>query len=452
MSLNYFPELEAQFDELKSLNEKINVSIEEIARKQFLLFITIDPKLINKDDKIKFLDDIRFILLLKANYPKNQPLLYCVSKFIHPGICDCRDLLEDTIQTKWKKKYTLKMIINKIPSFIINYISKAKQNLMIGKYYLDSIYEISIIQYTPFLYYDSISEILLTNNKNNYSLEDRKILLTESFLLLFNNKSLFELDQLKLIFVGPIKSLSFIKQIYKEKIIELKWCIKNKKKYSVMRLKSKNSNLLVNTLIQNLTNKKIGFTISDKKFTGKKQGAIPQIEIKLVENGIKEAENIIINKKEVTKENITNLINLYEKAIQYYSALNDDKFKILLKKIQDIYSNEEYTMVLNKTDLMNQKYNNLINNNNEKGVFSISINDESSKEEENNEKKDENVGQKKGQEYNLDSDDDEDDDEEEKSKNKKNENNTHDKKNEEKEKEKDVKNDENKDGNANNNE
>ena len=221
-----------------------------------------------------------------------------------------------------------------------------------------------------------------------------------------------------------------------------------------MKLKTENSNLLVNKLVQILSNKKIGYTVSDKSLTGKKQGEIPHIEIKLVENEIKEIENNIQNKKEVTKENITNLVNLYEKAIQYYSALNDDKFKILLKKIQNIYSNEEYTMILNKTDLMNQKYNNIINNNNnEKGVFSIAINDESSKEEESSEKKDENVTQKKSQEYNLDSDDDEDDDEEEKSKNKKNENNIQDKKNEEKEKEeegKDEINDEKKDGNVDN--
>ena len=217
-----------------------------------------------------------------------------------------------------------------------------------------------------------------------------------------------------------------------------------------MKLKSENCNLLVNILVQNLSSKNIRYTVSDKKSTGKKQGTIPHIEIKLVENEIKEIENKIKDKKEVTKESITNLINLYEKAIQYYSALNDDKFKILLKKIQNIYSNEEYTIALNKADIMNQKYNNLINNNNKKGVFTISINDESSKEEENTEKTDENVTRKKSQEYNLDSDDDEDDDDEEKSRSKKNESKTQDKKNEEKEKAEE--NAENKNENVNNNE
>ena len=115
---------------------------------------------------------------------------------------------------------------------------------------------------------------------------------------------------------------------------------------------------------------------------------------------------------------IKTLLNFYERAIQYYSALNDEKFKLYLQKMQNIYSNEEYTALLNKNGVNTS--NNLIENSDKKnneGVFSISINDENNKEknEKKNEVKKEDI---KIDGYNLDSDDDEDDEEEEKDNNK----------------------------------
>ena len=51
---------------------------------------------------------------------------------------------------------------------------------MFGKYYLDSIYETSIIKYIPYLYFNSISEIVSIEGKN-MNCEDRKILITDNY-------------------------------------------------------------------------------------------------------------------------------------------------------------------------------------------------------------------------------------------------------------------------------
>ena len=423
--MNFYnnPEIEKQFNEFKSLNENFQLSLQETTRKQFILLITINPILINQENKIEFLDDIHFILLIKHNYPQSPPILYSISKFCHPEICDCRDLLEDTIQSSWKKNpCTLKQLIEKIPNFINNYILNItkieNENIMIGKYYLDSIYDEQIIENCPFLYFDCISEIFYDKDDRIY-VEDRKILLTENFLLLFVNKSLFEIDQLKLIFVGPIKSLAFIRQKYKDNIIELKWKIKGKNKFQFMNLRTGDANFIVDTLIENLSKKSIGYKVSDKIFNAKKEGKIPLIEISLVEKEISELELKLKNENIITtKEMIKTLLNFYERAIQYYSALNDEKFKLYLQKIKNIYSNEQYTSLLNKIDLNTN--DNLIENNDKKnneGVFSISVNDENDKEKNETKSKDKKEDIKIDG-YNLDSDDDEDYDEDEKDKNK----------------------------------
>ena len=172
--MNYSKEIETQLKELSGIDERIEIESQTITRNQLLIVITINKSLI-KFESSEPLDIIRFILLIKSNYPTTPPILYCISRFCLPELCDGRDLLEDTIQMKWNPKNCfLKLIISQIPSFIqkyINYYNK-KDNANInninellgkrklfGKYYLDSIYELSIIKYLPYLYFDNISEV-----------------------------------------------------------------------------------------------------------------------------------------------------------------------------------------------------------------------------------------------------------------------------------------------------
>ena len=237
-------ELENQINELSTINKKIEIESQIIERNQLLVSITIDKSLINIKN-LQLLDKIRFALLIKPTYPITPPNLYCITRFCVPELCDYRDLLEDTLQMKWDSENCfLKLIISQIPSFVQRYLlyynfnnnnDKDKDNndnpfekrKFFGKYYLDSIYEFTIIKYIPYLYFDVISEVV-GNDENSMNIEDRKILITDNFLLLFCNKSLYELDQLRLVFVGPITSLIYIRQFINDGIVLLKWLIKGK--------------------------------------------------------------------------------------------------------------------------------------------------------------------------------------------------------------------------------
>ena len=376
-------EIETQLNELNDIDKRIEIESQIIERNQLLIAITIDKSIINLKP-FEPLDAIRFVLLVKQTYPITPPLLFCITRFCLPELCDCRDLLEDTLQMKWDSdKCFLKLIISQIPSFIQRYILYYKniennnniENInniennnsqifakrkFFGKYYLDSIYELSIIKYIPYLYFDVISEVVSIED-DNMNIEDRKILITDNFVLLFCNKSLYELDQLKLVFIGPITSLIYIRQFINDGIVLLQWIIKgkdiNNNNSFTMQLRTPDGDYIVDTLIDNLSKNTIKFKVTNRVNGNiKREGSVPMIEINLVEEEIKHLEKKIENKEEITKESISILVSLYEKAIQYYSALNDEKFKIFIKKLHNIYSNNEYTSLLNMKTISSAKF------------------------------------------------------------------------------------------------
>ena len=366
----YLPEeIENQLNELSGIDKRIIIESQLINNSQLLLSITIDKSLINFQ-QLQPLDVVRFVLLLKPTYPKIPPLLYCITRFCIPELCDGRDFLEDALQMKWDPESCfLKLIISQIPSFIERYLSYYNNNdgigdrKMFGKYYLDSMYELTIIKYIPYLYFDVISEVV-GNDGTNINLEDRKMLITDNFVLLFCNKSLYELDQLRLIFIGPITSLIHIRQFIKDGIVLLKWMVRGKEiannNIFQMELRTPDGDYIVDTLIDNLSKRSIQFKVTNKIGSNiKREGSVPMIEINLVEEEIKHLENKINNKEDITKESISVLVNLYEKAIQYYSALNDMRFEVYIKKLHNIYSNNEYTSLLNMKTITrdNNKYN-----------------------------------------------------------------------------------------------
>ena len=370
--MNLSEEIENQLKELSGIDKRIAIESQIITRNQLLIAITIDKSMINIES-FEPLDIIRFVLLLKPDYPNTPPILYCLTRFCLPELCDGRDLLEDTLQMKWDSDNCfLKLIISQIPSFIQRYLSYYNNNKneivnrkLFGRYYLDSIYELSIIKYIPYLYFDVISEVFGNpEKKTKMKLEDRKILITDNFLLLFCNKSLYELDQLRLIFVGPITSLVHIRQLVKNGMILLKWMIKGKglinQNFYQMQLKTQDGDYIVDTLIENLSRRSIQFKVTNKINSNvKREGSVPLVDINTVEEEIKKIEKKIINKEDITKDNISMLVSLYEKAIQYYSALNDDRFEICIKKLHNIYSNNEYTSLLNMKTISkdNNQYN-----------------------------------------------------------------------------------------------
>ena len=342
-------DLNTEVKELSNWDEPgFKILVETMSGFKYTIKIKIDPSLLDQE-LVKLIDkdeDIVFILLIKYNHPYLAPFLFCLTRFSVPELSDSRDLLEDVLKSPWpiKKKKLLKKVIKLIPGFINDYLKNvtAEKNMKIlGKYYLDNTYELNILKLFPYLYLDDIFEIVPVGNDKRVFDDKRKIMITEGFILLFVEKSVFEIQKLKLIFWGPIGSLSVIKQIQGKNIIELKWKAK-KERTNLMRLKTEKSQQIFDILIDCLNKKKLEFNITNESY-GSKKGELPKIDIVGVEQEISKLEiKIKINRKEGSNmENTVQLMNLYEKAVQYYSAINDYRFQIYMRKLFNNMSDKD---------------------------------------------------------------------------------------------------------------
>ena len=340
-------DLNAEVKELSNWDEPgFKILVETMSGFKYTIKIKIDSSLLDQE-LIKLIDkdeDIVFILLIKYNHPYLAPFLFCLTRFSVPELSDGRDLLEEVLKSPWpiKRKKLLKKIIKLIPGFINDYLKNvtAQKNIKIlGKYYLDNTYELNILKLFPYLYLDDIYEIVPVGNDKRVFDDKRKIMITEGFILLFVEKSIFEIQKLKLIFWGPIGSLSVIKQMQGKNVIELKWKTK-KERTNLMRLKTEKSQQIFDILIDCLNKKKMEFNITNESY-GSKKGELPKIDIAGVEQEISKLEiKIKINRKEGSNmENTVQLMNLYEKAVQYYSALNDYRYQIYMRKTKKLFNN-----------------------------------------------------------------------------------------------------------------
>jgi hypothetical protein len=135
-----------------------------------------------------------------------------------------------------------------------------------------------------------------------------------------------------------------------------------------MRIRTKEAGNIVNIIKDILKKKKIKHQITNKDFRPK-EGEIPPIDIDLVEEEINKYEVTLRLQENINQENVNYLMKLYEKAVQYYSAINDNKYELYMTKIHDMFNNEEFTKLLNepKPDMKNiDKLIDNINNKEEK--------------------------------------------------------------------------------------
>ena len=354
------PTLDEELISLGSLDKSIYIKIDKISDGSMDITITIDKSnFVQKCFEIK--EDLKFLLHIKRNFPIGAPNLYCLSKVFSPDLCDIRDLLSDVIGKRWgknQKYYHIKTIILKIPNFINKYIENNysgsnTSHLIVGKFHLDTIYQNKHLLLFPHLFFDNVYEKVFYENSDLYSDEGRKLYICEGFILLFVETSIFQSEYLNLVFYASIKSLIHIKHYTESDIVEFTWKIKGGRN-SLMRIRTKDAGNIVKIITEILKKKKIKHQITNKDFRPK-EGEIPQIDIDLVEEEINKYEVTLRLQENVNHENVNYLMKLYEKAVQYYSALNDNKYELFMTKIHDMFGNEEFTKLLNepKTDIKN---------------------------------------------------------------------------------------------------
>ena len=361
--------LKEQLEEItNNKNPLIPFEIKKKGNEEYFIIISLEPTIIaNSPFDIK--QDLEFLIYIQKNYPINPPRLYCLTDFPNLNISELRDLLEDVIKQPFHKEITLLTIINLLPQFLSDYFLSLQNNptIQIGKFYLDDIYNIEIIKKIKKKYFKEVNQELAMYGKTIHE-ELRFLLITNNFFFLFINMGLgiINIGNMKLAYWAHINSLDTIRHTKGSNTSEYIWKLKKKRFFTII-LKTypvfeKETDKIVDLLIENLKNCGIRYSITNKNL-GPKTGQLPPIEINIVEDEINKLEIKIKNPETLNQENLKILMNLYEKAVQYYSAINDNRFEGYMKKIQSLMSDQKYMSLL-EGDLEEKKIENGINQNN----------------------------------------------------------------------------------------
>lgn len=326
-----------EIQELLTDQEIISKKLIEENKDEYTLELIFPEEITLKDIKIKFL------LIVSKDYPNKEPEIYCLTVFSHPHLCDGRNLINNIINGDWnKKKLPLETLINKIPNFIIkqNKLIKEDNSINIGKYILKKIYKINFIKELPIFFHLilNINQILTISDISLcfYDLDKNNV---GSCIL----SSYIDIKDIIEIISKPDKSMITIKY-------------KNKKTKSIDIITPSYE------VIQGILNEKM-------KIYQKKIGKLPDIDIVKVEQEI-EIKEKELNKEESNIDKVMNLMSLYQKAVEYYSAINDQKFGIFTSKIQKLLENSQLSKaspsIENKNNEVNLsgKENNKINDKN----------------------------------------------------------------------------------------
>ena len=374
---NKIPEekiLEKEISQLNQSHQGIEKKIIKLTKFEYKIEITIPSNLTECPVNIELL------LIIQKGYPNISPKLFFKTNFAFPNLSDARDYTEDVLGSPWSKNNSIENIIGKIPHFIICYNQQIKEGYYIiaGKYYLGDKYDLNFIEKLP-VYTKRLKQSV--NLGNGKIIESNKLLMISDIYF-----CIFDIDNKNrnigiLSFWSNIKGLITIKRILHENSIVFVW--RNKltfqKNFELNLIVPNNGDEIINLILGKMDCFGINYNINRKSLEPK-QGKIPNCDIQTVEKQIEIIEKTIRedNIENISFENIQFLMSLYESAIEYYSAINNNLFEVMNAKLQNLLKLKKINDFIN-----NQKNNNLVKEENKEDAKIIKNNNAKSDDKEN---------------------------------------------------------------------
>ena len=325
----------------------------------------IKKKIINKNDEYIELEltisesltqvafPTKFLLKLTMKYPDEEPELYCITKFSYPHIADGRNLINEVLKSKWNNNgtYNLDLIINRIPKFIIQFNSSLEDGyiLLVGKYTLNQLYLTKIIRKFP-IFIKNVKEIQKVNNK---VIKVNKILTIGDLSFCLYEK--YSKNYSKLTFQNDLNNLVTMKRNTEYNTITFIWKNKNNDNNIEVELiteETEETEEIKAILLENMKFFRKEYNVGQKKIE-KRMGKLPLRDIEKVEKQIKIIEKEFEDKKNINMEIVHRLMSLYQKSVEYYSAINSPQFKIYTDKIKELMGTQEINELINKQEESN---------------------------------------------------------------------------------------------------
>ena len=295
---------------------------------------------------------IKFILKISKDFPKEEPELYCITKFCYPHIYDGRNLIDEVLKSKWVNNiYNLDTIINRIPKFIIEFNSSLEDGylLLVGKYKINQIYLTERIKQFP-IYIKNVKENIKIKNKNT---KVNKILTISDLSFCLYEKENKQYS--KLTFQSDLSNLISIKRNTEFNTITFIWKKKDNDKEKIdIEIITNDTEEIKKILLEKMELFGKEYNVN-QKIIKKRMGKLPYTDIEKVEKQIKLIEKEFEEKKDANMDIVHRLNSLYQKAVEYYSAINSPEFKIYTNKIKELMATQKINELINKKEEPSEK-------------------------------------------------------------------------------------------------
>ena len=352
--------IKEEIEDLSSLSNGIYSKIKENSMGYYIKII-IDRNKIEidlSDEKYSNLPEtITFLIIIDYTYPNFPPKILAKTNFCFPNLMDGRNL-SCSIIPKWNKEINLISIAKTLPLFLKKVLT-SKIYFFYGNFSIGSIYDLknfnNMLVNTFFCKIDSKENNINNINKDNLNNIDYLLILCDDCLVLFqileNNNSMG-----KIIFWSTLFSITDMQINREKKIVRINFYCEDKKISKELRLIMENILFFRETLVKKMTNLKIKIEanklikgqIFERRLTSKD---INKMSIQQIEEYIKLLLKKIEHNK-ITFYNINTFSTLCGKAIEYYSAKEENLEKhndylsvmknILMRKdVQNIMKEKE---------------------------------------------------------------------------------------------------------------
>ncbi|CAG9320361.1 unnamed protein product [Blepharisma stoltei] len=295
-------------------------------------------------------ESVVFEIYLEGKFPFQPPRVICETNFGFPSVSDGRDLLLNITKKKWAPSITSLDIINALPAYIAELHQKYLLGTQteVGTFHLGDIHNIRQWENKEGMGCFFCTELGTENNKEQNA---RIIVITHSKFLELEPHiepaimgkivSWATLQSINTILTNKSEPNQFViewKQI--EDTPPFRQTFRTSQTNEVLELISQNTRRL------NTVAKSISLSIPLINEAEVLPDRVKKMNIFQILKLIEEAEKNLT--KLITLKAIDELMNLYQQAIEYFSAVNDEQYGIFLKRMHGLLANEAIQSILQR--------------------------------------------------------------------------------------------------------
>ena len=282
-------------------------------------------------------DSVKLEVHLEGKFPFQAPKVFLSTVFSFPSLADGRNLLQSIIKKPWAEDITVLEIANLFPSFMNENFSK----LDVGGFQLSQCVSLKAWDRKEDMRLFQCQEI---DPQNPKFFRDRALVITHSMILQIEVNNQYP-GLGHLVCFASLFSLNTVKICKSDhEKITFEWRVPDSANPLAQQFKIKNLGEFIDLLTKNTQRLGVSLdrrvlrpaaSISEEEVNAQ---ALQRVKIKEINKSIVDYEIMI--QDEMSKDRINQLIELYQKAIEYYSALSDPKFDSYLQKVKKLLSDE----------------------------------------------------------------------------------------------------------------